>query len=106
MISVSGQLTDQLRDMEDRTSSLLRYFKNLITFFLRHAKDQMSYITRLVEDRDFVKRKWGCCLCFEERATGWVTLGWLAMVFEKFEMKLPAYPDTSGRGTFRSDFHS
>jgi ATP-dependent protease ClpP protease subunit len=57
MISVSGQLTDQLRDIEDLISSLLRYLKTLITFFLRHAKNQLSYIRRLVEDRDFVKRK-------------------------------------------------
>jgi hypothetical protein len=57
MISVSGQLTDQLRDREDLISSLLRYLKTLITFFLRHAKNQLSYIRRLVEDRDFVKRK-------------------------------------------------
>jgi hypothetical protein len=38
MISVSGQLTDQLRDIEDLISSPLRYLKTLITFFLRHAK--------------------------------------------------------------------
>ena len=57
MISVSGQLTDQLRDIEDRISSLLRYFKTLITFFLRHDRNQLSYIKRLVEDRDFVKEK-------------------------------------------------
>jgi hypothetical protein len=57
MISVSGQLTDQLRDIEDLISSLLRYLKTLITFFLRHAKTQLSYIRRLVEDRDFVKQK-------------------------------------------------
>jgi hypothetical protein len=57
MISVSGQLTDQLRDIEDLISSLLRYLRILITFFLRHDRNQLSYIRRLVEDRDFVKRK-------------------------------------------------
>jgi hypothetical protein len=57
MISVSGQLTDQLRDIEDLISSLLRYLKTLITFFLRHGKNLLYYIRRLVEDRDFVKRK-------------------------------------------------
>jgi hypothetical protein len=57
MISVSGQLTDQLRDIEDLISSLLRYLKTLITFFLRHAKNLLDYIRRLVEDRNFVKQK-------------------------------------------------
>jgi len=57
MISVSGQLTDQLRDIEDLISSLLRYLITLITFFPRHAKNLLDYIRRLVEDRDFVKRK-------------------------------------------------
>ena len=57
MISVSGQLTDQLRDIKDLISSLLRYLKTLITFFLRHAKNLLDYIRRLVEDRDFVKQK-------------------------------------------------
>jgi hypothetical protein len=78
MISVSGQLTDQLRDIKDLTSSLLMYLRNPINFFLRHAKNQLSYIRRLVEDSNFVKRKEECCLCFKERVSGLSMLEGLA----------------------------
>ena len=57
MISVKGQLTDQLLDIKDLISSFLRYSRALITFFLRRAKNHLSYTTKLVEDRDFVKPK-------------------------------------------------
>jgi hypothetical protein len=45
MINVKGQLNDQLRDIEDLISSPLRYLKTLITFFLRHDKNQLGYIS-------------------------------------------------------------